>query len=472
MTPRSRRTSRPAAPLLESLEPRTLLSSAPVIVGGSTGGTLVLTNPSFGAGNPSLVTNTGFITTFTTLTATVRNNLTVALVARVQSAEATNLPTGTVTFHTTNGAILATLPVNPAVTSTSNPALGQVSVALPLSLITAGSHTIIASYNGDAFHAPSASNSVVLTNVARRIVAVGSPAGASSSVTVFDTATGLVLRRFDPFPGFSGGVHVAVGDVNGDGIPDVIAAPAASGTPFVRVFDLATGTAIRNFFAFDTGFRGGLSIALADINNDGAQDILVGAGPGGGPHVKVFNGRNNLLIASFFAYDAAFRGGVNVAGGEVTGDGLADIITAPASNGGPQIKVFSGTGAGLERSFFGFTSSFRGGMTVGVTDYNQDGVGDIVTAPGRGAIPQVQIFPTGSNAPIGAFIAGSQFATAGLNLSTFDYDGDGVPDIVVGSAAGAFRPLVFSGLTRQQIGGLFPFGLLLPNASFLGGFGG
>jgi hypothetical protein len=455
--------------LLETLESRTLLSSVPVIIDGGAGPGPLLR----AVATPSILTpSPGAITTFTTLSATVQTGLTVALVARVQSSNANNLPTGTVTFTTTSGAILATLPVNSAATSTSNPGLGQVSVALPLSLITAGSHTIRATYNGDAFHAVSTSNSVVVTNVARRIVAVGSPAGVGSSITVFDTATGLVLRRFDPFPGFNGGVHVAVGDVNADGIPDVVATPGAGGSPFVRVFDLSTGTAIRNFFAFDTAFRGGLSVALADVDGDGAQDIIVGAGPGGGPHVKVFSGRTGLLFSSFFAYDTRFRGGVNVAGGEVTGDGLADIITAPMSPGGPQINVFSGRFGSLERSFFGFTPTFRGGMQVGVTDFNGDGVGEIVTAPGAGALPQVQIFSSGANAAIGSFIAGSQFATGGLNLSTFDYDGDGVPDIVVGSSAGSFRPLVFSGLTRVQIGTLFPRTLLLPNSAFFGGFGG
>jgi hypothetical protein len=182
--------------LLETLESRTLLSSVPVIIGGGAGPGPLLR----AVATPSILTpSPGAITTFTTLSATVQTGLTVALVARVQSSNANNLPTGTVTFTTTSGAILATLPVNPVATNTSNPGLGQVSVALPLSLITAGAHTIRATYNGDAFHAVSTSNSVVVANVARRIVAVGSPAGVGSSITVFDTATGLVLRRFDPF---------------------------------------------------------------------------------------------------------------------------------------------------------------------------------------------------------------------------------------------------------------------------------
>src|SRR5207249_11523113 len=114
---------------------------------------------------------------------------------------------------------------------------------------------------------------------------------------------------------------------------------------------------------YDTAFRGGVTVAAADVNGDGTDDIITGAGPGGGPHVKVFDGASGALLASFFAYDAAFHGGGFVAGGDVDGDGEAEIITGAVPGGGPHVKVFTGGGAVLA-SFVAYEAAFGGGVSV------------------------------------------------------------------------------------------------------------
>jgi hypothetical protein len=62
--------------------------------------------------------------------------------------------------------------------------------------------------------------------------------------------------------------------------------------------------------------NGGSTVALADINGDGIADIITGTGPGGGPHVRVFDGPTSQqltgLIGSFYGYDPNFAGGVFV----------------------------------------------------------------------------------------------------------------------------------------------------------------
>ena len=79
-------------------------------------------------------------------------------------------------------------------------------------------------------------------------------------------------------------------------------------------------------------------MAAGDVNGDGHADIITGAGAGGGPHVSVFSGTDLSILASFFAYDPAFTGGVTVAAGDVNGDGLADIVTGAGAGGGPHVE--------------------------------------------------------------------------------------------------------------------------------------
>src|SRR5207253_182607 len=113
-------------------------------------------------------------------------------------------------------------------------------------------------------------------------------------------------------PGFSGGVFVAAGDVNGDGKADIITGAGPGGGPHVEVFSGADGSVLDSFFAYNPAFTGGVSVAAVDFNGDGKADIVTGAGPGGGPHVRVRDGKTLNDLASFMAYDPTFTGGVFV----------------------------------------------------------------------------------------------------------------------------------------------------------------
>src|SRR5262249_21984946 len=126
---------------------------------------------------------------------------------------------------------------------------------------------------------------------------------------------------------------------------------------------------------------------------------------GGGPHVRAFSGASpNTELRSFFAYAANFTGGVNVAAGDVTGDGKAEIITAPGAGGGPHVKVFSSAGA-LLKSFFAYSPTFAGGVTVAARDVDGDGRADVVTGAGAGGGPHVRAFRGTNLSPLHSFFA-------------------------------------------------------------------
>jgi hypothetical protein len=224
-------------------------------------------------------------------------------------------------------------------------------------------------------------------------IVTGAGPGGTPHVRVIDGLYGGELRNFLAYgSGFTGGVAVALGDVNVDGRLDIITAPGGGSGPLVRVWDGLTGVKLREFLAYGAAFTGGVFVAAGDINGDGRDDIITTPGPGGGPNVRVFNGADGMMIQSFFAYGPAFTGGVFVGAGDVDGDGRDDIITAPGPGGGPNVKVFSGTNLAVLRNFLAFDAGFTGGVRVAAADLNGDGRADIITAPGPGGAPQVRVF--------------------------------------------------------------------------------
>ncbi|MCA9072571.1 MAG: proprotein convertase P-domain-containing protein, partial [Planctomycetaceae bacterium] len=184
---------------------------------------------------------------------------------------------------------------------------------------------------------------------------VGADAGGGPHVRVFNNDTGELKFSFFAYdPTFTGGVRVASGDVTGDGVADIVTAPGPGGGPHIKVFDGNTGLLIREFMAFDAGFTGGVYVATGNIDGDSQADIIVGADAGGGPNVKVFSGADNSLLRDFFAFGASFTGGVRVASGNVDGLGTDDIIAGAGPGGGPNVKVFSGTDNSLLSDFMAF----------------------------------------------------------------------------------------------------------------------
>ncbi|MFZ9862375.1 MAG: Ig-like domain-containing protein, partial [Gemmataceae bacterium] len=246
------------------------------------------------------------------------------------------------------------------------------------------------------------------TGDGRRWVVMAAGEGGAPHIVMMDPSTGQVTRSWFGYSTFfRGGLFIGVGDVNGDGADDLVTGPNAGGGPHIKVYDGKTNQVIYEFMAYAPTFTGGVSVSLADVNGDGRLDIVTGTGKGGGPHVIAFDGMSGRQILSFMAYNPAFRGGVFVAAGDIDGDGIAEIVTGTGVGGGPHVGIFDSRTLQMTRGFFAYDSNFRGGVRVGLSDRNGDGVLDILTGPGPGGGPQVNVFDGVTLRLIDSFFAGS-----------------------------------------------------------------
>ncbi|MBN9523566.1 tandem-95 repeat protein, partial [bacterium] len=245
-----------------------------------------------------------------------------------------------------------------------------------------------------------ATATITVTPTPRKLIATGAGYGGGPHVKVFDAATGEELYSFFAYDAsFRGGVRVAVGDVNGDGVPDIVTTPGPGGGPHVKVFSGADLTLLASFFSFDPNFRSGANVAVGDLDADGVAEVVTGAAPGGGSHVRSFRigpgGAEQIAgpLGSFFAFGADFAGGVNIALGDY--DGVAgDEIIVGAATLFPQVRVFGRTGA-IIADFLAFDVAHVG-ITVAAGDVDGDGKADIIVGPGDGGGPVVRTFRGGS----------------------------------------------------------------------------
>jgi hypothetical protein len=240
-------------------------------------------------------------------------------------------------------------------------------------------------------------------------VVVGSAPGVPAVVSVVDGKTRQVLFQVLPFGiGFTGGVFVAAGDVDGDGRADVAVTADTGGGPRVRVYLTRPGGLVpaADFLAVDPGFRGGLRVALGDVNHDGFADLVVVPGPGGGPRVATYDGRSLRpgvtpvrLWNDFFAFEAGSRVGAFVAAGDLDGDGFAEVVVGAEAGGGPRVSVFDGRGLAetgqpvVVANFFSGPATGRGGVRVAARDVDGAGVVDVVTGAGVGSGSTVRVYP-------------------------------------------------------------------------------
>lgn len=293
--------------------------------------------------------------------------------------------------------------------------------------------------------------------------AVGGGAGGPATVVLTDSI-GTTIRTQTFFDeSFHGGVRVATGDLTGDGIPDLAIATGVGIKAEVRVINGATQQQLFAINPFGE-FTRGVFVALGDVNNDGFADLVITPDEGGGPRVRVFNGKTFQQIADFFGIDDVnFRGGARAAVGDLNNDRFGDIAVSAGFGGGPRIAVFNGAllgpngGPKFFGDFFAFEPVLRNGAFVALADVTGDGFAELIVAAGPGGAPRVrilngQVLLTSQGqtlAAIADFFAGSTTNRAGVRIMARDLDNDSAAELITAQADGS-RITVFRGVDLRE----------------------
>jgi len=146
---------------------------------------------------------------------------------------------------------------------------------------------------------------------------------------------------------------------------------------------------------YDTDLRFGVNLACGDLDGDGKDEIITAPGPSPSStaHIKAFRANGALFTAkggkpaSFYAYPQDVRYGARVAVGDVDGDGQLDIVTAPGPAPGStaHIRIFTPAG-GLKAQFYAYGVDMLRGGHLACGDLDGDGKDEIITAPGPAAL--------------------------------------------------------------------------------------
>lgn len=246
-----------------------------------------------------------------------------------------------------------------------------------------------------------------------------------SFVRVFDgqgraLQNGFFAQRQD----LASGALIEATDLDGDGRQDTVSIQNG-----IVTIQLGSGVRASTFRPYGNQKNIRLNLAIGNVNRDGQKELIISRDGGGPSDVRVFN-LKGAQLAQWFAYNPAFLGGARIAIGDVDGDGLREIVTAAGPGGGPHVKIWKTDGKNWGGSFFAFDQGEVGGVSVAVGDVDGDGKAEIITGSGQGSIPRVRIFDFRGTLKQ-EFRLGNQAVASGVSVTTSDVNSDGKMEILV-----------------------------------------
>jgi len=237
----------------------------------------------------------------------------------------------------------------------------------------------------------------IVDTLAKGAIAVGQGPDSGSWVRNFNS-DGTLNGAFKAFgaDNVTGELSIARGDVDGDGVAEVVVGQRGSNS-WVKVFE-ADGTSLWSFKAFGAANPSGkVNVGVGDVDQDGDYEIICGQGPGGKSWVKVFEFGNPAGVWSFKSFGAAnINGEVRVDGGQITGGSVGQIVVGTGHGGTSYVKIFDFNSLSLVSGFKAFgPANGSGGVDVASCDVDGDLLDEVIVGqggPGAGELAAQSYF--------------------------------------------------------------------------------
>ncbi|HUT21989.1 MAG TPA: L,D-transpeptidase [Candidatus Bipolaricaulota bacterium] len=191
---------------------------------------------------------------------------------------------------------------------------------------------------------------------------------------------------------FNGETDLAIGDVDGDSEGEVIVSLSDRENDSKILIYEKNGQLVREFRPFVEGYNGPIYLAAADLDNNKLDEIIVGAGSGGGPQIRILDQEGHpKFINDFWAEDKDnYRNGVRVGAGDINQDGLIEIITSTFTDKA-RFQFFNRYGQKVQEDIEQDIDNLYEPPVAVSTDLGNDGVNELVTNYGYGFAPELNV---------------------------------------------------------------------------------
>ncbi|MCK5598487.1 gliding motility-associated C-terminal domain-containing protein [bacterium] len=283
------------------------------------------------------------------------------------------------------------------------------------------------------------------------IVSKISKDGNDSYIDIYSFYTMEKLISFCAFGVNNYGCAIAAGDIDGDGVDEIIAGKGHHLNYYakVKIFKIEktdssyNATETKSFFAFSNDIKHGANVSCGDVDDDGVDEIIVGKGPGASndSRINIFSYENinedyPSPEKSFFAFGDIVTSGVYLSCGNISGKNYEEIVCSKGEVQGndSNIRVYDILNMDSAYpvpiyNFNAYLAPNTNGCIHDCGDIDLDGYDEIVTSPGAGSLAANRIKIFQKDELEGRFYAYDQCKAGGISVAVIEGKQDILPPV-------------------------------------------